>query len=76
MVLLGCRQQQLGKEHCEKGRSAFWARLADLRLLGKVFGALKRALLEASVKRLAALGELRAAHEYVGNLEQADGTET
>ena len=73
MVLRGCRQQQLGKDHCEKGRSAFWARLADLRLLGKVFGALKRTLLEASVKRLAALGELRAADEYVSNLEQADG---
>jgi ribonuclease HI len=73
MVLRGCRQQQLGKEHCEAGRCAFWARLADLRLLSKAFGALRRALLEASVKRLAAVGALRAANAYVGNLDRIDG---
>ena len=53
MVLRGCRQQQLGKEHCEKKRSALWERLADLKLLGRTFGALRSTLLDASVRRLA-----------------------
>ena len=73
MVVQGCRQQQLGKEHCDKGRSAFWARLADLKILRKTFGALKRALLGASVKRLTALKGLRMARTFVGDLEQMDG---
>ena len=73
MVLRGCRQQQLGKEHCEKQRSAFWARLADLKLLGRTFGALKSTLLVASVRRLAALRELREAYDDVGGLERTDG---
>jgi hypothetical protein len=73
MVLSGCRQQQLGKEHCETKRVAFWSRLADLKLLGKTFGALKCALLEASVRRLAALRALRLAGNDVGGLESVDG---
>ena len=73
MVLRGCRQQQLGKEHCEKKRSALWTRLADLKLLGKTFGAFKSALLDASVRRLAALRDLREACDDVSGLERTDG---
>ena len=73
MVLRGCRQQQLGKEQCEKLRGRFWTRLSDLKLLGKTFGALKRALLGASVRRLAALRELREACNDVDKSEGADG---
>ena len=69
----GCRQQQLGKEHCEKKRSALWTRLADLKLLGKTFGAFKSALLDASVRRLAALRDLREACDDVSGLERTDG---
>ena len=74
MVLRGCCQQQLGmKEHCEGKRGALWARLADLKLLGRTFGALRSTLLEASVRRLAALRELREAYNDVGGLERTDG---
>ena len=73
MVLRGCRQQQLGKEHCEKKRSALWERLADLKLLGRTFGALRSTLLDASVRRLTALRELREASDDVAGLERTDG---
>jgi hypothetical protein len=73
MVLRGCRQQQLGKEHCEKERGAFWTRLADLKLLGRTFGALRSTLLDASVRRLAALRDLREACDDVSGLERTDG---
>jgi len=39
MVLGGCQLQKLGKERCVEGRRAFWGRLGDLRLLGKIFTA-------------------------------------
>ena len=45
MVGRGCRQQQLGKEHCKAGREAFWARARDLRLTSKVFHAMLRTTL-------------------------------
>ena len=73
MVLHGCRLQQIGKEVCKAGRAAFWMRLKDLRLLGKIFGALRRVLLEASTRGLAALREIRVAREYVAGLDGVDG---
>jgi ribonuclease HI len=65
MVLGGCQMQKLGKEHCAEGRRAFWGRLGDLRLLGKIFTAWGRALLHTTVRRVAALRELRLAKEFV-----------
>ena len=73
MVLSGCRLQQIGKEVCKAGRAAFWMRLKDLRILGKVFGALRRALLEASTGRLTALREIRVAREHIAGLVGMDG---
>ena len=73
MVLCGCRLQQIGKEACKVGRAAFWMRLKDLRLLGRVFGAFRRSLLEASTSRLTALREIRAAREYIAGMDGVDG---
>jgi hypothetical protein len=57
--------QKLGKEHCAEGRRALWARLGDLRLLGKIFTAWGRALLHTTVRRVAELRKLRLAKEFV-----------
>ena len=65
MVLSGCHLQKLGKEHCAEGRRAFWGRLGDLRLLHKIFRSWSRALLHTTVRRVAALRELRLAKEFV-----------
>jgi hypothetical protein len=65
MVLSGCQLQKLGKEHCAEMRKAFWVRLGDLRLLGKIFAAWSRALLHITVRRAVALRELRFAREFV-----------
>jgi len=65
MVLSGCQMQKLGKEHCAEGRRALWARLGDLRLLGKIFTAWGRALLHTTARRVAALRKLRLAKEFV-----------
>jgi len=65
MVLSGCQLQKLGKEHCAEMRKAFWGRLGDLRLLGKIFAAWSRALLHTTVRRAVALRELRLAREFV-----------
>jgi hypothetical protein len=73
MVIHGCRLQQIGKEVCKAGRASFWMRLKDLCLLGKIFGALRRVLLEASTRGLAALREIRLAREYVAGLDGVDG---
>jgi ribonuclease HI len=73
MVVRGCRQQQLGKEHCKAGREAFWTRVRELRLLGKVLHAMRQTVLDATVRRLAALRQLRLAKDYVANLEGLDG---
>jgi ribonuclease HI len=73
MVVRGCRQQQLGKEHCKAGREAFWARVRNLRLLGKIFHAMLRTTRLATVRRRAALRQLRLARDYVANLEGLDG---
>ena len=68
MVLSGCQLQKLGKERCGEGRKAFWGRLGDLRLLGKIFTAWSRALLHTTVRRAVALRELRLAKEFVAQI--------
>ena len=65
MVLRGCNLQKLGKERCVEGRRAFWGRLGDLRLLDKIFRSWSRALFHTTVRRAAALRELRRAKEFV-----------
>ena len=73
MVLSGCRLQQIGKEACREGRAAFWTRLKELRVLGKVFGSLRRLLLEAPPNRVAALRELRLARGHIAGFDGVDG---
>ena len=73
MVVRGCRQQQIGKEYCKAGREAFWARVRELRLLAKVFHGMRQTALQATVRRRAALRQLRLAKDYVANLEGLDG---
>eukprot|EP00900_Chrysochromulina_parva_P000515 jgi/Chrpa1/10464/Chrysochromulina_OHIO_Genome00017086-RA len=65
MVLSGCQLQKLGKESCAEGRRAFWERLGDLRILGKIFAAWSSALLRTTTRRAAALRNLRLAREFV-----------
>ena len=54
MVVRGCRQQQLGKEHCKSGREAFWARVRDIRLMSKIFHDMLHTTRQATVRRRAA----------------------
>ena len=72
MVLGGCQLQKLGKECCAEGRRAFWGRLGDLRLLGKIFTAWSRALLYITVRRATALRELRLAKEFVTSVTSGE----
>jgi len=65
MVLSGCQLQKLGKESCAEGRRAFWDRLGDLRLLGKIFVAWSLTLSRTTTRRAAALRDLRLAREFV-----------
>lgn len=73
MVVRGCRQQQLGKEHCKSGREAFWARVRDIRLMSKIFHDMLHTTRQATVRRRAALRHLRLAREYVVSLGGLDG---
>ena len=68
MVLSGCQLQKLGKESCAEGRRAFWERLGDLRILGKIFAAWSFALLRTTTRRAAALRNLRLAREFVARV--------
>ena len=72
MVLSGCQLQRLGKEQCAEGKRAFWGRLGDLRLIGKIFTAWSRALLLTTARRAAALRELRLAKEFVMQVTTGD----
>ena len=75
MVLSGCQLQKLGKEHCKERREAFWARLNDLRLLGKIFGAWGRVLLRTTVQRAVGLRSLRLESAHIVVTTQLDGYE-
>jgi ribonuclease HI len=72
MVLGGCQLQKLGKERCVEGRRAFWGRLGDLRLLGKIFTAWSRVLLHTTVRRAMALRELRLAKDFVTSVTSGE----
>ncbi len=55
-----------------EGRRAFWGRLGDLQLLGKIFTAWSRALLHITVRRATALRELRLAKDFVTSVTSGE----